>query len=103
MADPVPADLRAAILAVLAPSGLRQRLRPPQRTLKELWLALPESLRPPAAGEGLAAEQRSLEALRQVMRRLEEAGEVRRSVHTDRVFLNTKGKRLVQVDRYERR
>lgn len=93
-------DLEQAILDLLRPRGLRQRLRPPERTVRQLWEALPEGLRPAVEGAGLVAEQRSLDALREVLAGLVTQGRLRRRTEQRRVFLNTKGKRLVLVDLY---
>lgn len=94
------ADLRAHVEALLRPQGLRERVRPPERTVKQLWVSLPDHCRPPAGGLGVAAEQRSLDVLREVLAGMVADGVLARRTVRRRVFLNTKGKRLAQVDVY---
>ncbi len=107
MDDGTKQGLEDAIIAVLRPAGLRQRLRGRLgrggHTVKEILVRLPTSARGAISGErddelGVAGERRALDALREVLLDMARRGRLRRRRVRGQYFLNTKGNRLVEVD-----
>ena len=98
-------DLDAAILAVLRGRSrlrrLQDRLLGAGMTVREVFEGLPRGQL--GEGPGLRAEQEALGRVRASLERLRVQGLVERTQSTGRTFLNTKGSRLILVDRYRAR